>query len=288
MFEERYACLIIAYFNKFTFKEEQILLRIFKSYTNFIKINFLTIKLSSRFEEKIRSFIIFKNTFNLDKTLRYLKSENIEFICIFEDNYPQNLKEIFNPPLVIFYKGNLNNFNYKCLAIIGSRKNSLYGEKVTDYIIKDLKDVCIVSGLALGIDALAHQNALKYNYKTIAIIGSGLDFESFYPKKNIFLMRKILQNGGTIASEYPPKTPALKNNFRLRNRIISGISKAILIIEAKKRSGTIITANYALEQNREVLVVPGNVFSENSETCNYLISQGASLIKNGEDVNKYI
>jgi DNA processing protein len=285
MNKEKLACLIIAYFNKFTIKQEQILLKIFKSYTNIVKTNFKNLNFSPSFNKKIYEFKLFKNSFNLNQTLKYLKTEKINYVCRFEDNYPKNLKEIYNPPLILFYKGCLSNTKLPCLAVIGTRLNSSYGEQVTKHIIKDLKNICIVSGLALGIDALAHKNAIDYNLKTVAVLGSGLDFKSFYPKQNIFLMRKILQNNGTIISEYPPKTPPVKNNFRLRNRIVSGLSRAVLIIEAKERSGTRITANYALEQNRDVLAVPGSIFSENSLTCNNLISQGALLIKNGSDIN---
>ncbi|MDA3802845.1 MAG: DNA-processing protein DprA [Patescibacteria group bacterium] len=285
MNKEKLSCLIIAYFNKFTFKQEQILLKIFKSYTNILNANFKNLDFPPAFNKKLYEFKLFINSFNLNKTLKYLQKEDINFVCRFENNYPKNLKEIYNPPLVLFYKGYLENINIPCLAIIGTRLNSSYGEKIVPYIIKDLKNICIVSGLALGIDALAHKNALDYNLKTVAVLGSGLDFKSFYPKQNIFLMRKILQNNGIIISEYPPFTPPLKNNFRLRNRIVSGLSRAVLIIEAKERSGTRITANYALEQDRDVLAIPGSIFSEDSMTCNSLISQGAMLIKNGEDIN---
>lgn len=287
MRKERLSCLIISYFNKFTFKQEKILLEKFKSYTNFINSNSINFKLPILFYNKIIEFNIFKKQFNLEKELEYLNKESIKFVCSFEINYPKNLKEIYNPPLVLFYKGELKNTKYNCLAIIGSRKYSYYGFSVTNFLIKDLNNLCIVSGLAVGIDTLAHNNALKYNLKTIAVLGSGLDNESIYPKENKELLNNIIQNNGLIISEFSPKTKALKNNFRLRNRIISGLSRAVLIIEGKDKSGTKITANYALEQNRDIFAVPGNIFSQNSYTCNKLISQGAILIQNAKDINDF-
>ena len=221
---------------------------------------------------------------NLDKYENYMRKNNIQLITIFDKYYPEKLKQIYDKPIVLYVKGNkeiLNNFS---LAIIGCRENTKYGEivarKITEDIVKE--GIVTISGLAKGIDSIAHTSTLNAKGKTIAVIGSGLD--EIYPKENIELANKIIDKGGIIVSEYIVGTKAQKMNFPARNRIISGMSSGIIVIEANKKSGTMITVDFALEQGKEIFAVPGNITSKNSEGTNELIKQGAKLVTDAQDI----
>ena len=190
--------------------------------------------------------------------------------------YPERLRNIYSPPKQLFCIGNLELLNYKNnLAIIGSRNYSPYGERAANDFSFNLakNNFCIVSGLARGIDSFAHIAALNAKGKTIAILGSGLD--NIYPKENIPLAKRIVENNGLIISEYGLGSKPLKQHFPARNRIISGISDGILVIEARKNSGTNITVDFALEQGKDVFVVPGNIYSATCDGTNFLIKEGA-------------
>lgn len=202
--------------------------------------------------------------------------------------YPERLKNIVSPPKQLFCLGNLELLNYeKSIAIIGSRDCSYYGERVTkDFAFNLAKNgFCVVSGLAKGVDSFAHIGVLNAKGKTIAIIGSGLD--NIYPKENIKLAESIINNDGLIISEYPLGTIALKQYFPARNRIISGISDSVLVTEARKNSGTNITVNFALEQGKDVFVVPGNIYSKTSNGTNFMISEGAIPVVGYKDITNY-
>jgi len=189
------------------------------------------------------------------------------------------------PPLGLYIVGNIANFNKdNNLAIIGSRKPTNYGKIVTEKLIKELAeyDVNVIAGLARGIDTMAHINAVKNNLKTMAIIGSG--YNKLYPSENKNLANTIIQKGGAIVSEYPINFWPEKYYFVARNRIISGVSKAILIVESKKRGGTLITAKFAEEQNRDIFAIPNNIFELNGQGTNQLIKEGAKLIESAEDI----
>ncbi|MDD3156235.1 MAG: DNA-processing protein DprA [Candidatus Pacebacteria bacterium] len=212
-------------------------------------------------------------------------NSNTKIILLENKNYPKLLKEIYNPPLGLYIRGDASCFNANSnLAVIGSRKSTDYGKKSTEKIIKELKDskITIVSGLALGIDSYAHKCALANNLKTIGIIGSGFNY--FFPSENINLAKSIVKNGGLVVSEYPLDFKPEKYYFPARNRIISGISKGVLIIEAQERSGTLITAKFAEEQNRDIYAIPNNIFEKSSCGTNGLIKEGAKLIDSGEDI----
>ena len=199
--------------------------------------------------------------------------------------YPERLRNISSPQKQLYCLGNLELLNYKNnIAIIGSRNCSYYGERVAkDFAFNLAKnDVCIVSGLAKGIDAFSHIGALNANSKTIAVLGSGLD--NIYPKENEKLFQNIIKNDGLVVTEYPLGTLALKQNFPARNRIISGISDGVLVIEARKNSGTNITVDFALEQGKDVFVVPGNIYSKTSDGTNFLITEGAIPVLSYEDI----
>ena len=203
--------------------------------------------------------------------------------------YPERLRYIDSPPKELYCLGNLELLNCnKNIAIIGSRYCSYYGEKATkDFSFNLAKEnVVIVSGLARGIDSFAHMGALNAKGKTIAVIGSGLD--NIYPKENIKLVESIVKSGGLIITEYPLGTKPLKQHFPARNRIISGLSDGVLVTEARKNSGTNITVDFALEQGKDVYVIPGNIYSKTSDGTNFMISEGAMLVTNYKDILKIV
>jgi len=197
---------------------------------------------------------------------------------------PKQLQEVYDPPNGLYYKGKTDCLEKTCISIVGTRKYTDYGEFMTQNIVEELAvlDIAIVSGLAKGIDTIAHESALKNNIPTIAVLGSGL--ENIYPKENERLAQEITRNG-LLLSEYEPRAEPLKYNFPQRNRIISGLSVATIVIEAPEKSGALITARFALEQGREIFVVPGDVDRDNSKgILNLLQRGGAYPITSGQDV----
>ena len=201
--------------------------------------------------------------------------------------YPERLRNISSPPKQLYCLGDLELLNYKNnIAIIGSRNCSFYGERAAKDFAFNLSknNLCIVSGLAKGIDSFAHIGALNAKGRTIAVLGSGLD--NIYPRENEKLFQDIIKNNGLVITEYPLGTLALKQNFPARNRIISGLSDTVLVIEARKKSGTNITVDFALEQGKDVFVVPGNIYSKTSDGTNYLITEGAIPVLSYKDVLK--
>lgn len=208
----------------------------------------------------------------------------IKTLKIEDSRYPALLKEIDSPPKILYYIGNWPDDNLFPLAVVGSRQADAYGQDVIDYLLDNniLNNTVIVSGLAKGIDAAAHRIAKH----TIAVLGTGLDEDSFYPRENLKLYHQIIASGGLIISEFPVGTKAASKNFPKRNRIIAGLSRAVLVIQAKIRSGALITARLALENGREVLAVPGSIFSELSAGPNLLINQGAAPINSANDLRQ--
>lgn len=221
---------------------------------------------------------------NLEKYLEYMDKNGIKLISIFDERYPKNLKNIYDPPAILYVKGNEKILNDFSLAIVGCRENSVYGAVTTKQIVKGLAQnkITTISGLAKGIDSIAGDETLNQNGKTIAVVANGLDI--IYPSENKALAEKIIQNGGAIVSEYVIGTKPEKMNFPARNRIISGISSGVIVVEAKQKSGSMITVDFALEQGRQVFAVPGNITSKNSQGTNELIKQGAKMITCIEDV----
>lgn len=209
---------------------------------------------------------------------------NIRQIYIKSPEYPNLLKEIHSSPQRLWLAGAKLNDKEKRLTVVGTRKPSRYGQKVVEQIVKDVASsgVTIVSGLAIGIDCLAHKAALDVGGKTIAILPGGLD--NIYPPSNCKLAERIIKNGGTLISEYQKGTECFKSNFVARNRIQSGISDAVLVIEAAEKSGTLITANFALDQGRVVMAIPGNINSPVSAGTNQLIKDGATPITCAQDI----
>lgn len=205
-------------------------------------------------------------------------------ITIGSPSYPKLLAAIPEAPKILYVIGRLPEEKY--LAVVGTRNCSNYGKEATLKIAGDLAEagLIIVSGLAPGIDTFAHRAALERGGKTIAVLGTGLDEKSIYPSENVDLSRKIVAAGGALVSEYPPGTKGSKFTFPRRNRIVSGLSLGILVIEAKEKSGSLITANYAKKHKRKLFALPGQITSLNSAGTNKLIKHGAKLTENAGDV----
>jgi len=202
------------------------------------------------------------------------------------EDHPQLLFQIEDPPEKLFISGKLPGPEKKFLCVVGSRKYSGYGKEVCEKLISGLRaqNVVIVSGLALGIDSIAHEAALDAGLQTIAMPGSGLHPDVLYPRTNLRLAERIIESGGALISEYEEKFQATPWSFPQRNRLMAGMSDAVLIIEAEEKSGTLITARLAMEYNRDVFVVPGDIFSRNSVGSNKLIKDGAIPIFNSDDI----
>ena len=214
---------------------------------------------------------------NLDKS-------RIKIIKIEDKNYPEKLKNIYNPPKVLYVLGNEKILNETTIAIVGSRDCTKYGAQNAYKFAYEIskRNIGVISGFARGIDAYAHKGALLEKGKTIAVLGCGLDI--IYPSENFELYKKIVQVGGAIITEYPLGTKPEKYHFPERNRIISGLAEKILVIEAKERSGALITVNYALEQGKDVYAIPGNITNINSIETNEIIKEGAFLVTNIQDI----
>ena len=207
-------------------------------------------------DKQIEIILNQKNRINLEKYAEYMQKHEIKMITIFDEKYPQNLRNIYDPPVVLYIRGNENIINEFSIAIIGSRICSNYGKQVAKQFAYNLSkyNINIVSGLAKGIDTYAHVGTIQAKKTTIAVIGSGLDI--IYPEENKQLYEEIIKNNGAIISEYIVGTKPEKLNFPKRNRIISGLSKGILVVEANKKSGTFITVDFALEQGKNIYAIP--------------------------------
>lgn len=211
-------------------------------------------------------------------------SAGISTLCISEPTYPQLLKEIYDPPPLLYFRGVLPQSHDLLIAVVGTRKATSYGIEATHSMVSDLcsRNICIVSGLAHGIDTIAHTSALEANGRTLAVLGSSVD--CIYPSSNERLARAIVDAGGALVSEYPLGTTAQKHHFPLRNRIIAGISYGVLVVEGDADSGSLITARCALECGREVMAVPGDIFRPGSKGPNSLIAMGAQPVMSAEDI----
>lgn len=202
-----------------------------------------------------------------------------------DKKYPKLLKEITIPPKKLYCRGDVSLLKTECISVVGSRAITPYGKDAVKKIVSGLaRHFTIVSGMALGIDAAAHEAALSVAGKTLAVLGGGVDDSSLYPINNISLARKILNHDGLIISEYKPGTKARPHMFPERNRIVSGLSKGVLIVEADVKSGSLITSKWAVEQNRDVFAVPGSIFSSRAGGPNFLIKKGAKLVASAQDI----
>lgn len=236
-------------------------------------------------QKLVESICLERERIDPDRLVAELQRHRITAICLDDDDYPPLLRETYDPPAIIYCRGTLP-ANTTCLAIVGTRKISDYGARIVRDIIPRLAEhgLTTVSGMALGVDALVHETTLAAAGKTIAVLGGGLDDDNLYPSQNRWLAGQIIADGGAVISEYPPGTLPLKQHFPRRNRIISGLAVGVVIIEAGPHSGSLITADLALEQNREVMAVPGSVFAPNSTGTNELIKKGAHPVMNAADI----
>lgn len=231
----------------------------------------------------IEKIIYYRNKDYMSKLFYTIKEQDIRVTTILDEDYPKKLCYIYDNPKVLYSRGEWKGEDEFSIAVVGSRKATSYGKWATEKIVRELVDldITIISGLALGIDAIAHKVALEENGRTIGVLGNGLDI--VYPKRNEALYREIPKKGA-IVTEYYLGMPPLAHNFPQRNRMISGLSLGVLVIEAKERSGSLITAHHALDQGKEVFALPGNINSIFSRGTNKLIKDGAKLVMDVEDI----
>ena len=225
----------------------------------------------------------FKNWETIEKTIKNVKKYGFKIYTILDDEYPQNLLKIYEKPTFIYVFGEIKKEDENAVALVGSRYCDNYGKSVARNLSTELAQnkITVVSGMARGIDSISHRAAIEGGGRTIAVMGSGLD--RIYPPENSKLYKLISENGAVL-SEFPIGAAPDAQNFPRRNRIISGLSKGVVIVQASRQSGSLITANFALEQNREVFAVPGNIGSKLSEGTNLLIKRGAMLIEDSNDI----
>ena len=248
------------------------------SLSDLSQIDGLSVKKAEKFVDK-------RKNLDIEKIYNTVLEKGIKYFTFDSPNYPKMLKEISDPPAVLYYKGNPEVCNFeKTVAIVGSRKASFHAKEAVEKIVSELEgtDICIVSGLASGIDTSAHTSALKHNLKTIGVIASGFDFT--YPASNKNLYKQIEEGGGLVVSEYYPTFEPLKFRFPQRNRIVSGLSYGTLVAEASMRSGALITANLTLEQGRELMCIPGLISNPNTEGIYKLLKNGAALVTCANDI----
>lgn len=228
-----------------------------------------------------------KPEFSIEKYLQQLKEKDVWFLTLLDEDYPQLLREIKNPPFILYGKGNATVLNGKnTIAVVGARKTTQYGREVTKLLTTDLvlSGFTIVSGLALGVDAISHMTALENNGRTIAVLGCGVDCCN--PGENLSIYNSILENEGCVVSEFPLGMKPTLWSFPARNRIIAGLSQAVLVTEGAEDSGSLITAEFALKFGRKVFAVPGPITSQMSKGPYRLIAKGAKLVTSGEDILK--
>jgi DNA processing protein len=212
--------------------------------------------------------------------------EDIKEIKITDKHYPEAIKKLSDAPKVLYYKGVLPTSQENMVAVVGTRRPSSYGEQAAFQITGELADagITVVSGMAPGIDTFAHRACVERSKKTIAVLGTGLDEKSIYPQENLELARQIIKNGGCLISEYKPGTPGFLGHFPQRNRIVVALSLGVVVIEAKEKSGSLITARLAMEQHKKLFAVPGPIYTLNAKGPNKLIKAGATLVESSQDV----
>ncbi len=283
---ERDAYIALAYFGKIpSLKGLPIIKRIgsatqfFNSATNALQSYGITSAMAGE-------LATFRKSFNWQIEQAKLAALGINIITAADDGYPPNLRELPDAPYALFVRGTLNGLAKPSVAIVGTRRVSSYGQRVTEYFSKKLAEsgATIISGLALGVDTAAHTACLEAGGVTIAILGGGLSDAALYPKNNLTLAKKIIAGGGALVSEFPPDFSPTKYTFPLRNRIIAGLSRGVLVTEAPERSGALITAYLALEYNRDCFAVPADLFKGNALGSNALLGAGARLAISPNDI----
>lgn len=232
----------------------------------------------------INLFLETRKKLNPEKYLESIEKSGIKYLTVFDENYPRLLKEIYDPPTVLYYKGEILPEDERAVAVVGTRRVTGYGKLVTQRFACDLVSfgITVVSGLARGVDSEAHRAVIKSGGRTIAVLGGGL--QNIYPPENTYLAKQITEGFGAVVSEIPLDRPYSRGVFPARNRIVSGLSLGVLVTEAAERSGTLITVRTALEQGRDVFAVPGPITSEFSKGPAALIKEGAKLVTSAEEI----
>lgn len=234
-------------------------------------------------ENIAKTIVKYKDKINVDKEIELLKNNEIQIISYKDENYPEVLRYLSDPPVILYVKGEIKKSDMISVAVVGTRKPTSYGRMVTEQLIKELAEynLTIVSGLAYGIDTVAHQSAIKYGLRTIAVLGNGLGI--YYPLINKKLQQQIPRYGAVV-SEFPYFYKPNKTTFPQRNRIIAALSLGTVVVEADLQSGAMITAKFAAELGKDVFAVPGSIFSRQSRGTNYLIKSGAKIVTSAEDI----
>lgn len=236
-------------------------------------------------EAAVDTFMPWRDKQDLAALADALAKEGIDLVLPWDRQYPSALRQSSLPSAALFWRG-AQIPSRPCVAVVGTRRMSAYGERATRKIVGELAErgACIISGMALGVDATAHQAALDGQTPTVAVLAGGLDTDSLYPRNNAPLAERILLSGGALISEFPPRTSCLKHHFPQRNRLIAALSQAVVVVEAGLDSGSVLTAKLALEEGREVFAVPGPITGPSSQGSNTLIKNGAHVCLSGEDV----
>ncbi len=266
----------------FGFKKLEALLNTFQNIPNILKARESDLVAADGVGKSLAEKIAGLDRKRLSRELDFMEKRGVKAIGIFDDDYPESLKNIYSPPILLYVRGRIRPEDADAIAIVGSRRTSYYGISTCERLAEQLasRGIAVISGLARGIDTTAHKGALKSG-RTIAVLGSGLNY--IYPPENRRLAEEISKKGAVI-SEFPMATPPNSRNFPRRNRIISGLSLGVVVVEASEKSGSLITANFALEENRELFAVPGEISSRISAGTNNLIKQGAKLVENADDI----
>ncbi len=277
--------VLLAHFPKLTHKRYQDLIKYFGNLDKAWVSGKKELKNLGWKEEFVDEFVNWRDNLDVEKITKILEKEKINCITKEDPDYPELLQQIYDPPICLFVRGSLKNLHFP-LAVVGPRKFSQYGEQVTQELISELarKNITIVSGLALGIDGIAHQSTLDQGGKTIAVLGSGNNEAHVQPGIHRRMANKIIETGGAVITEYPPGTVPNKYTFPRRNRIIAGMSLGTLVIEASQGSGSLITAECALEGGRDVFTVPQNITSPTAAGSNNLLKMGAKVVTDPEDI----
>jgi len=284
--ENRKFLIALSHFPKFGAKSLAKLIKHFPDLGNAFSATLPDFLKAGLRENIALEFLDFRRNLCPDRIFERLEKENIRTVTVVDEEYPPLLKEIFDPPLLLFYKGIVSVPEEINFAVVGTRRFTSYGQRISEKLTAELSlnGFTIVSGLALGVDTLAHNAVVGLNKRTLAVLGTGIDSRSLYPPANRYLAEKIVANGGALISEFPLGAEPLAFHFPQRNRVIAGLSIGTLVIEAGEKSGALITARFALEQNREVFAVPGSIFSPVSIGPNNLIKQGAKSVTQIEDI----
>ncbi|MFA6427781.1 MAG: DNA-processing protein DprA [Candidatus Magasanikbacteria bacterium] len=277
--------ILLAHFPKITVKRYRDLLGVFSSIENVWRAEFDELKKTRWDDQLVHEFLVWREHIDQNKIEEHLQKEHIHCVTNEDSEYPELLKQIYDPPFCLFVRGKLKTDAFN-LAVVGTRKYTPYGKQVTEEIVGELarQGIVIISGLAFGIDSIAHAVTIKNQGTTIGILGSGIDDDHIYPVAHRELAQTIIERGGAIISEYPPGTQPSTFTFPRRNRIIAGMSLGTLVIEAGEQSGALITAQVALDSGREVFAIPQNITSRTAKGPNNLIKMGARAVTSVQDI----